>query len=252
MAFAAAAAPGTMIQRLAPAPGTPVGTYRALRRLLREEDAWLLRQIGSRRPVLWLRPQPLGAAGRHGILALRVGPEGLLRGGLKADSAAWPWADDSMPAIVLQHVTEGADWSPALLAEAARVLEPEGRLFLLRFDRSSPWYWRYGRWVVRRSGGALIVRPLDLSAAQDQGLTLEYRHTLGARGFRAASDLLPKQHRAPDRWPFASALRAARVWVLRKRRNRLLLAGAGAGARAPAPSFGLAAGARRSRDGTGS
>lgn len=237
-----------MMAQLAPTSGTPVGTYRALRRLLREEDAWLLRQIGSRRPVLWLRPQPLGAAGRHGILALRVGPEGLLRGGLKADSAAWPWADDVMPAIVLQHVTEGAAWCPTLLAEAARVLEPEGRLFLLRFDRSSPWYWRYGRWVVRRSGGALIGRPLDLVPAHAQGLSLEYRHTLGARGFRAASDLLPKQHRSPDRWPFASALRAARVWVLRKRRNRLLLAGGG-GNRAPAPSYGLAAGASRSRGG---
>lgn len=230
-----------MTALLAPSTQTAVGTYRALRRLLREEDAWLLRQIGSERPVVWLRPQPLGAAARHGILALRIGPDGLMRGGLKAESDAWPWADGSVPAIVLQHVTEGAAWGDALLAESARVLAPEGRLYLLRFDRISPWYWRYGRRIARRCGAPPIGRPLVLHRAQVHGLVLEYRHTLGSRGFRAASDLRPKTLRQPDRWPFASSLRAARVWVLRKRRQHGLMTLKHKRARRERPDYGLAA-----------
>lgn len=230
-----------MTALLAPATHTPVGTYRALRRLLREEDAWLLRQIGSERPVVWLRPQPLGAAARHGILALRIGPDALLRGGLKADAGAWPWADGSVPAIVLQHVTEGADWSGALIAESARVLAPEGRLYVLRFDRLSPWYWRYGRRVIRRNGAPPIGKPVDLHQAHAQGLSLEYRHTLGSRGFASSSELLPKIKRSPDRWPFVSSLRAARVWVLRKRRQHWLISGARDSARQERSGYGLAA-----------
>ena len=225
---------------LAPSPQTSVGTYRALRRLLREEDAWLLRQIGSERPVIWLRPQPLGAAARHGILALRIGPDGLMRGGLKAWADAWPWADGSIPAIVLQHATEGAVWGDALLAESARVLAPEGRLYLLRFDRTSPWYWRYGRRLARRSGAPVIGQPLILRRAQAHGLVLEYRHTLGSRGFRAASELLPKIRRQPDRWPFASSMRAARIWVLRKRRQHWFTEAKRIRTRRERPDYGLA------------
>jgi SAM-dependent methyltransferase len=232
----------------AAAARTPVGTYRALRRLLREEDAWVLRQLGSRRPALWLRPQPLGAAGGHGIMALRVGADGLFRGALKAAAGAWPWADDSVPAIVLQHVSEGAPCSVELLTEAARVLEPEGMLYLLRFNRFSPWYWRYGRWVVGRSGGSLLALPLDLAPTRPHGLVLEYGHALGARGLRAAGELLPKRQRAADRRPFGTALRAARVWVLRKRRQRLVMTGVGAGARTAKPAYDLAL-VRRERNG---
>lgn len=229
-----------MTALLAPRAQTPVGPYRALRRLLREEDAWLLRQIGSERPVVWLRPQPLGAAARHGILALRVGAGGLMRGALRADSDAWPWADNSIPAIVLQHVVEGSASTEKLLAESARVLAPEGRLYILRFDRMSPWYWRYGRCVVRRSGSPLIARPINLHDTHRCGLSLEYRHTLGARGLRKESALLPKQQRTPDQWPFASVMRAARVWVMRKRRQHLLMTPTRDSSRSSPQGYGLA------------
>lgn len=223
-----------------PSPRPAAGSYRALRRLLREEDAWLLRQIGSLRPVLWLRPQPLSTAARHGVQGLRLGADGLLRGDLRASALAWPWPDDSLPAIVLQHVVEGSACGRGVLAEAARVLAPEGLLYVLRFNRLSPWYWRYGRGVVQRSGGALLARPLDLAPARTHGLALEYRHALGARGLRSAAELLPKHQRAPDQRPFDSSLRAARVWVLRKRRQRLLLAREGGGRRAAKPAYDLA------------
>jgi hypothetical protein len=216
-------------------------TYRAWRRLLRAEDAWLLRQIGSLRPVLWLRPQPLGAAARHGILALRAAADGQLRGPLRTDARCWPWADDAVPAVVLQHVCEGAPWGGELLREAARVLAPEGRLYVLRFDRLSPWYWRYGGHVVRHSGAPLLPwRRLDLRGVQEYGLSLEYRHALGSRGFSAGSGLLPRHQRTPERWPFLDSLRATRIWVLRKRRRQWVLRGRRA-ARAVVPAgYGLA------------
>jgi SAM-dependent methyltransferase len=214
------------------APGPSAGTYRAWRRLLREEDAWLLRQIGSLRPVLWLRPQPMGSGGGHGIVALRAGADGHMRGAVRADTTAWPWADDSVPAIVLQHVCEGAVWSPQLLAEAARVLAPEGLLYVLRFDRLSPWYWRYGGKVVRHGGAPLLAgRRLNLRSVHGRGLALEYRHGLGPRGLSAGGELVQKRARQAERWPLVSSFRATRIWVLRKRRQRWLLAG-----RRPAPA----------------
>lgn len=228
----------------------PRGPARAVRRLLRQEDAWLLRQLGGQQPVLWLRPQPMGTAARHGVIGLRASADGRLRGGLLADATAWPWADDSLSAIVLQHVIEGSSSAPGLLDEAARVLAPEGRLYLLRFDRFSPWFWRYGRSLLRRSGGAALALPMDLSSLRRHELTLEYRHALGPRGFRAEAERLPAGRRLPERWPFASVFRATRAWVLRKRRQRLIVLGA----RDPAArqvrnhGYGLAAGARRERE----
>lgn len=218
----------------------PVASSRALRALLREEDAWLFRQIGNERPVVWLRPQPLGSGARHGVLALRVGAGGLLRGALRTDVRALPWADESLSAMVLQHVVEGASWSDALLAESARVLAPEGRLYILRFDRFSPWFWRHGRRAVRRGGGTQVTRPIDLRRAHGHGLSLEYRHSLGGRGFRAETASSPTVRHQPDQWPFANALKAARVWVMRKRRPQWLMTRVRDGSRQSTRGYGLA------------
>lgn len=230
----------------APLPAARARPVRAVRRLLRIEDAWLLRQIGSRQPALWLRPQPLGTSAGQGIIALRSVGAAVLHGDLRVHADAWPWPDDSLPAIVLQHVLEGGPRQDALLDEAARVLAPEGRLFLLRFDRCSPWFWRYGRSLARRAGGRALSLPLNLSGLHRQALALEYRHALGPRGFRADAETLPAGRRLPERWPFASGFRATRIWVLRKRRQRLILLGRRESARAGVRSgYGLAAGARR-------
>lgn len=228
----------------------PRDIHRAWRRQLREEDAWLLRQIGGLRPVLWLRPQPLGPAARLGILALHAGPDGLLRGGLRSHAAAWPWADGSVPAIVLQHVNEGGEHGPGLLAEAARVLAPEGRLYVLRFDHFSPWYWRYGRHVGRKAGAPAVVLPIDLRPARVRGLALEFRHHLGARGVGDSPGRPPKPDRGDERWPFAGAFRAARIWVLRKRR-RGMVPNRPARAAAPSRSGYRLAVARRQDNGAG-
>lgn len=219
----------------------PDVTYRAWRRLLREEDAWLLRQIASIRPVLWLRRHPPGPSARHGILSLRPGLDGRLRGAVRASAEHWPWADGSVPAIVLQHVCEGSDLDRRILAEASRVLAPEGRLYVLRFDRFSPWYWRFGSAGVVRGGAPRVLgRRLHLAEAQARGLALEYRHALGSRGLRDSVAGLPGTERAPERWPLVTSLRATRIWVLRKRSRQWVLPG-----RRPAPvpvpaGYGLA------------
>lgn len=237
-----------MTAQLAPPSPHADGTHRALRRLLREEDAWLLRQIGSMRPVIWLRPQPLGSAARHGILALRLGADATLRGALRAHATAWPWCDDGVPAIVLQHVMEGSAVDMQLVDEAARVLAPEGRLYIVRFDRFSPWFWRHGRCLTRRSGAPALPRPISLAHVQRHGLSLEYRHALGSRGLRSADTPQAGSRRDADRWPLVSALRASRVWVLRKRRQNLVLTRRAIAKRAAAPAYGLATVRREAQD----
>ncbi len=197
----------------------------AHRRLARAEQAWVFRQIGSRRPVLWLRPQPPVTRRQHGVLTLATVAEGRLLGALRCATDAWPWADESVPCVVLQHVAEGAGWTSNLLAEAARVLEPEGRLYVLRYDRISPWFWRYGRHLARRQGGGALVWPLDAMWLRRYRLSLEFRHALGPRGFRADRVALPVigDGSQRDRHPLGSALRATRIWVFRKRSENLLL-----------------------------
>ncbi len=197
----------------------------AHRRLARAEQAWLFRQIGSRRPVLWLRPQPPVPRQQHGVLTLAATSDGNLIGAVRATADAWPWADDSVPCVVLQHVAEGASWSTDLLAEAARVLEPEGRLYVLRYDRVSPWFWRYGRRIARRHGGGVLAWPLDAMWLRRYRLSLEFRHALGSRGFRADRVSLPAigDGGQRDRHPLGSAFRATRIWVFRKRSEKLLL-----------------------------
>lgn len=228
-------------------PGRPARPLWPLRHLLAEEDAWLARQLHPARPVLWLRPQPAGfryrrhgqatAAGRErdpgrssmstvghgpvppsGRLLLRLRAD-RLQGALRAAADAWPWPDDSLPQIVLQHVAEDGRRSAALLAEAARTLAPGGRLYLLRYDRFSPWFWRHGRRALRRDVAGVLVWPLDALWAHRYGLTLEYRHALGPRGFQADADWLAGTREDAPGWrgQLRSAFRASRVWVLRKR-----------------------------------
>lgn len=213
----------------------------AHRRLLRAEQAWLFRQIGNRRPVLWLRAQPPVWRRQHGVLTLAVNAQGLLHGGIHSAVNAWPWADDSVPCVVLQHVAEGAPWTADLLAEAARVLEPEGRLYILRFDRASPWFWRYGRRILSRRGAGALVWPLDAMWLRRYRLSLEFRHALGERGFLA--DTRPMStggdagHR--DRRPLGSAFRATRIWVFRKRSEKLMLSSSRARKSSAGGNYGL-------------
>lgn len=215
--------------------GRPARPLWPLRHLLAAEDAWLARQLHPAQPVLWLRPQPAGYPGRTtgGVagrepwprpqpapsrLLLRLRGD-RLQGRLCSAAGAWPWPDGSLPQIVLQHVAEDGRRSAGLLAEAARTLAPGGHLYLLRYDRLSPWYWRHGRRALRRDAAGLLVWPLDALWAHRYGLSLEYRHALGPRGFQPDADWLAGTRGDAPGWrgQLRSAFRASRIWVLRKR-----------------------------------
>jgi len=257
-------------------PGRPPRPLWPLRHLLAEEDAWLARQLHPGQPVLWLRPQPAGfrrlghvdgassevrghssqssgePSGQSATSALRGSRPATARlilrtrgdrlhGALQAASDAWPWPDGSLAQIVLQHVAEDGRRSAGLLAEAARTLAPEGRLYLLRYDRLSPWFWRHGRRALRRDAAGLLVWPLDALWAHRYGLTLEYRHALGARGFQPDADWLAATREDAPGWrgQLHSAFRATRVWVLRKRAQRPVLQAQRAGRRVHAGNYDL-------------
>jgi SAM-dependent methyltransferase len=64
--------------------------------------------------------------GEHWVGELRCGAE-------------FPLGDDSMASIVLQHVADFAPDPVGLLAEAARVLEPRGTLWLLALNPLTPY-----------------------------------------------------------------------------------------------------------------
>jgi hypothetical protein len=127
-----------------PGPGTaPAGGWfdgPAGRAILDSESALVAEALHGwpGRPWLWCAP------------AVSAAPEGLGPGlALAGDGEAWggalccgpgfPLAGDSMATIVLQHVADLAADPVALLAEAARVLEPRGTLWLLALNPLTPY-----------------------------------------------------------------------------------------------------------------
>lgn len=90
------------------------------------------------RPWLWCAPaaspRPEGVGAGLALLGDGNGWDGALR----CDSAL-PLADASIATVVLQHVADLAIDPQALLAEAARVLEPRGTLWLLGLNPLTPY-----------------------------------------------------------------------------------------------------------------
>lgn len=68
-------------------------------------------------------------------ICVHPGPE--LAGSLQADFVALPFAENSIDAVLAPHVLEFSAHPQAVLAEAARVLLPEGRLLILGFNPTS-------------------------------------------------------------------------------------------------------------------
>lgn len=93
---------------------------------------------------LFLRPAaaapraiPTPLLGR--ISGLHVAAPRCLAGDVNCDPAALPFDDDSFRLVLVQHATEVVADGEALLAEAARVLAPEGIALVLGFHPSSLW-----------------------------------------------------------------------------------------------------------------
>ena len=119
-------------------------TSPAGRILVDGEDAMLERTLSERPspPWLWLAPAPRRAvddACGRGVCLWReqAGWEGAVRCGM-----ALPFPSETMRTVILQHVVRAGE-DDDLLEEAARVLEPGGRLWLFALNPLSPYRWRW-------------------------------------------------------------------------------------------------------------
>lgn len=132
-------------------------TTAAGRVLLEGEDAMLERTLAERPspPWLWLAPvarhAPDDACGRG--LCLWRGAQGWA--GAVRCGAVLPLPSATMRVVILQHVVRAGGEDDDLLEEAARVLEPGGRLWLLTLNPLSPYRWRW------RGHGLRATEPLS-------------------------------------------------------------------------------------------
>ncbi len=88
-----------------------------------------LLQLGLPQQTAWLEQSPI----RHRF-CLHTGHESL--GDIQGDFVTLPFQNDSIDAVVLPHILEFHPHPQIILAEAARVLLPEGALLILGFN---PW-----------------------------------------------------------------------------------------------------------------
>ncbi|MET0384035.1 MAG: methyltransferase domain-containing protein [Burkholderiaceae bacterium] len=112
--------------------------YHALQMGLPELDG--LR--ANRMPHRWLAgggvgPRPRRVAPLGGNGAFAAPPE--VAAGLRCDAEALPFPSNSLDLIVMPHTLELAHDPHVALAEAARVLMPEGRLVIAGFNPASLW-----------------------------------------------------------------------------------------------------------------
>ncbi|MDN3711941.1 methyltransferase domain-containing protein [Paracoccus cavernae] len=167
---------------------------RVVQRILRDRmlQHWPAEQVagmtvagyGFAAPLL----RPYVAPARR-VTALMPGPQGVMAwpAGLPnhsvlCDEGAWPLDTGSVDRLVMLHAIEVADYPPALLEEAWRVLGPGGRMLVMATNRTGLWArseatpFGYGRsftlgqleaqarsagFVPEQSGAALYIPPSD-------------------------------------------------------------------------------------------
>ena len=186
----------------------PAWTSSAAGRALLDSELDSIRAaLGERpgQPWLWLGPGA-GEAGMPGcglqLEACGAGWRGPVRCGLPL-----PLANESVAAVVLQHVGQRGDATVALLEECARILVPGGKLVLYALNPLSPWRWRWGG--------------RDASAAEP----MPWRRRLRAAGLvpdPVSQGVGPRWHPAPDAMlQHGPGLRAA--WRLGAEKRRMPL-----------------------------
>lgn len=163
------------------------------RALLQGEQESVLAALGERpgQPWLWLCPASAAAEVPGCGLRLQAGLDGWT-GDVRC-ALPLPLANESVAAVVLQHVeTRGAE-ADALVQECARVLVPGGRLVLYALNPLSPWRWRWAGaaarstepmpWRRRMRAAGLVPDPVSQGVGPRWQLGAEpgLQHGLGIR-----------------------------------------------------------------------
>ena len=167
-------------------------------------------------PWLWLSPAIGSDDGAPGqglrLHAAAGGWAGSVRCALPL-----PLANESVAAVVIQHIGLAGKDADALLAECARVLVPGGRLSLFCLNPLSPWRWRWAGdgpgasepmpWRRRLRAAGLVPDPVSQGLGPRWGAVADASPQHGP-GLRAAwllraekrvSPLTPLRSRAPLR-----------------------------------------------------
>ncbi|MCE3004264.1 MAG: class I SAM-dependent methyltransferase [Xanthomonadaceae bacterium] len=188
--------------------------------LVAAERAWLESRRVQWPQALELWVHPAAVPAERGCVSLALAADGGLSGPMLARADRLPFADDSVPRVVLQHALDLRPAPRSLLREAVRTLAPGGHLVVFGFDALSPTIWRcrFTRRGMRRAVGMHLPARLAQLGGQ---LGLSDIHRFGF----AAGD-------APVReggWP-----RPAYALVARKNSRNVIVLRRGAGAEAQA------------------
>ncbi|HVF34360.1 MAG TPA: hypothetical protein VND91_03445 [Candidatus Saccharimonadia bacterium] len=120
-------------------PATLWSAASPLGELLATERRWFVQRRTSIAPGtrLWIGPAALDAANGD-CVALVLGDDGLLSGGLHARADALPLSDGSVRLLVLQHALDRRV-DPAVFGECVRVLATGGEIVVFGLNPISPW-----------------------------------------------------------------------------------------------------------------
>ena len=181
-------------------------TAPALALLASEQDS-VRAALGDRpgQPWLWLSPAIGNDDGVPGqglrLRAVAGGWAGSVRCALPL-----PLANESVAAVVVQHVAAAGKHADALLAECARVLVPGGRLSLFCLNPLSAWRWRWAGadqgasepmpWRRRLRAAGLVPDPVSQGLGPRWGAVVDasLQHGPGLRAawlLRAEKRVLP-------------------------------------------------------------
>lgn len=136
--------------------------------LMAAERHWLEARRVQWPQALELWVHPAAVATERGCVSLALDCDGSLHGAVKARAERLPFADHSVPRVILQHALDLRPAPSALLREAVRSLAPGGYLVVFGFDALSPTIWRcrLARGVLRREVGMQFPARLASLGAQ--------------------------------------------------------------------------------------
>jgi SAM-dependent methyltransferase len=154
-------------------------------------------------PWLWLAPVLQGPAEGRGV---RLAPGAHGWQGDLACGDAWPLPSETFGTVVIQHVATPDAAGAALLSEAARLLVPGGRAWLVLLNPLSPYRWRWRghglraaeplRWRRRLREAGLVPLPVSRGLGPSWSVRADAGQQDGP-GMRAAYVLQAEKRQLP-------------------------------------------------------